>query len=41
MQFARPEDLGFAGQRLARINMKMQTYVDEQKLAELSFEIAN
>lgn len=40
MQFAQPEELGFAGTRLARVNTKMQSYVNEQKLAGISSLIA-
>jgi len=40
MQHANPTDLGFASERLARINTKMQSYVDENKLAGISTLIA-
>lgn len=40
MKLVAPEELGFSSQRLARINTKMQTYVDEQKLAGISSLIA-
>jgi CubicO group peptidase (beta-lactamase class C family) len=33
MNIAKPEEMGFSSQRLARINTTMQRYVDEQKLA--------
>ncbi len=33
MNITRPEDVGFSGERLARINAVMQRYVDEQKVA--------
>lgn len=40
MQVVQPEELGFAGERLARIKPKMQSYVDENKLAGISTLIA-
>jgi len=40
MQIVHPEEVGFAQQRLARINHKMHAYVDEQKLAGISTLIA-
>ena len=33
VKIAKPEDLGFSGERLERINATMQRYVDEKKLA--------
>ena len=33
VEIAKPEDLGFSGKRLERINATMQHYVDEKKLA--------
>ena len=33
VEIAKPEDLGFSGKRLERINAVMQRYVDEKKLA--------
>ncbi|MEZ4736557.1 MAG: serine hydrolase domain-containing protein [Caldilineaceae bacterium] len=40
MKLVTPEELGFSSQRLARINSKMQRYVDENKLAGISTLIA-
>ncbi|MCB0062172.1 MAG: beta-lactamase family protein, partial [Caldilineaceae bacterium] len=40
MHVVQPEELGFAGKRLARIKPKMQQYVDEDKLAGISTLIA-
>ena len=40
MKITIPEELGFSSQRLARINTKMQRYVDENKLAGISTLIA-
>ncbi|HRW03859.1 MAG TPA: serine hydrolase domain-containing protein [Caldilineaceae bacterium] len=40
MQVVQPEELGFAGERLARIKPKMQAYVDENQLAGISTLIA-
>lgn len=40
MKIVAPEELGFSHQRLARINTKMQRYVDENKLAGISTLIA-
>ncbi|MEZ4859847.1 MAG: serine hydrolase domain-containing protein [Caldilineaceae bacterium] len=40
MNTVQPETMGFSSQRLARINAKMQRYVDEQKLAGISSLIA-
>jgi len=40
MNVITPEELGFSSQRLARINTKMQRYVDENKLAGITTLIA-
>lgn len=40
MHFARPEELGFSSQRLTRINTKMQSYVDDNKVAGISTLVA-
>jgi hypothetical protein len=40
MKIVTPEEVGFSSQRLARINRKMQRYVDENKLAGISTLIA-
>lgn len=40
MNVVTPAERGFSSQRLARINTKMQRYVDEQKLAGISTLIA-
>lgn len=40
MKMTIPEELGFSSQRLARINTKMQRYVDENKLAGITTLIA-
>ncbi len=40
MHIAQPEEIGFASQRLARINTKMHAYVNENKLAGISSLIA-
>lgn len=40
MKLVTPEEVGFSHDRLARINTKMQSYVDAQKLAGISSLIA-
>lgn len=40
MKLVSPEEVGFSSQRLARINTKMQHYIDEHKLAGITSLIA-
>ena len=40
MKLATPESVGFSSQRLARINTKLQHYIDEHKLAGITSLIA-